>query len=596
MAPSPLADADGVVRIHITADGQELPPTVQIRSLRTNRAVNAVPSAQLVIEDGDVATGDFAVADTDLLKPGAAITISLGYGDSEAQVFGGVVVRLGLKITGDNDARLVVECRDKVSAMTLGRVNANHVDKTDSDIVSALIAAHGDLTADVEATSVQHGHVVQHDCSDWDFMLARADVNGLIVVVTDGTVTVKAPAVDSAPTLAVAYGRDLVEFHADIDARTQVAAVESASWDPKSQSVVTGSAATTSRGLQGDLESATLAAVLGPDTWLQQAHASQPAAVLTGWSKARQLKADLARVRGRMSFQGSALAACGGTMEIAGVGSRFNGTVFVSAVEHRVSDGNWMTEVEFGLAPQWFVERADVMAPPAAGLLPGVHGLQVGVVMKLDEDPAGEHRIQVKVPVSQAVTPGVWARWGSLHASSAFGAFFVPEVGDEVILGFFDDDPSQPVVLGSLYSSSRAPAQALAADNPVKCFVTRCKSKIEFDETDKVITITTPGSNKLVFSDKDKSILVQDQNGNKIELAPGGITLDSPKDIKISAKGSITIDAVGKIATTSKADVTTSGLNVTLEAQVGFTGKGSATAELSAAGQTTVKGAMVMIN
>ena len=40
----------------------------------------------------------------------------------------------------------------------------------------------------------------------------------------------------------------------------------------------------------------------------------------------------------------------------------------------------------------------------------------------------------------------------------------------------------------------------------------------------------------------------------------------------------------------------TAGLNVNCEAQVGFVAKGTATAEVSAAGQTTVKGAMVMIN
>jgi hypothetical protein len=126
--------------------------------------------------------------------------------------------------------------------------------------------------------------------------------------------------------------------------------------------------------------------------------------------------------------------------------------------------------------------------------------------------------------------------------------------------------------------------------------VTRCKHKFEFDEKDKVITLTTPGNNKVVLSDKDKSILVQDEHGNKVELNASGILLDSPKDIVMNAKGKVSIDAVGAISLTSKADVKAAGLNISCTAQVGFTGKGSATAELSAAGQTTVKGAMVMIN
>jgi hypothetical protein len=79
-------------------------------------------------------------------------------------------------------------------------------------------------------------------------------------------------------------------------------------------------------------------------------------------------------------------------------------------------------------------------------------------------------------------------------------------------------------------------------------------------------------------------------------LNSSGILLDSPKDIQITAKGKISISATGAIETSSKADVSVSGQNVNNTAQIGFVAKGNATAEISASGQTTVKGAMVMIN
>jgi uncharacterized protein involved in type VI secretion and phage assembly len=152
------------------------------------------------------------------------------------------------------------------------------------------------------------------------------------------------------------------------------------------------------------------------------------------------------------------------------------------------------------------------------------------------------------------------------------------------------------VVLGSLYSSKRKPPYALAAENDTKALVTRSKCKLEINEKDKIITLTTPGNNKVVLDDKDKSILLSDQNGNTVKLSDAGIALDSPKDIKLTAKGGITLDAVNAVQITSKADVKVAGLNINCEAQVGIVAKGSASAELSAAGQTTVKGAMVMIN
>lgn len=56
----------------------------------------------------------------------------------------------------------------------------------------------------------------------------------------------------------------------------------------------------------------------------------------------------LGRVRGRMSFQGSEWARPGALVEIAGVGARLGGPVFLSAVEHEFSKGNWLSRVEFG--------------------------------------------------------------------------------------------------------------------------------------------------------------------------------------------------------------------------------------------------------
>jgi len=595
-APSPRADCEGAVHVMVTSGGNELPASVQLLSLEIHRGLNAVPYARLVVMDGDMFGKDFPVSDTDLFKPGASIQIDAGYGVQREKLFKGVVVRHGLQVSGDNEARLAVECRDLAVRMTVGRRNANHLALSDSDIIERLAKDAG-LQADVEATDLKYTELAQHYCSDWDFMLARAEANGLLVIVDDGAIAVKAPDVAAAAVLSVTYGLDLIDFSADIDARTQYASAQAVSWDPKTQAAALGSAAAPATlSAQGDLDSATLAQVIGLQAIRIQAGAPLAKEALTRWAKALQLKAGLARVRGRMRFQGSAKARVGKIVELVGMGARFSGNVYLSGVHHEIVDGNWITEAEFGLSPAWFVERPDVRAPAAAGLLPGVEGLQVGVVLKLDGDPDGEHRIQVSVPVLQAERAGVWARLVQFHGSDGIGTFFVPEIGDEVVLGYFGNDPSHPVVLGSLYSSKRVPPYALEAANNTKAFVTRCKSKIEFDEKDKVITVTTPGANKIVISDADKSISLKDQNGNEVKLAPAGITLDSPKDIQITAKGRIVLDAIGTVSIASQADVTAKGLNVECQAQVGFAAKGGASAELSAAGQTVVKGALVMIN
>lgn len=594
MPGSPLEETDRPVRVVLSGAGLGAEDAAALISVTVRRAVNKVPAATLVFGDGDMPGRKFPLSDSAKLEPGVELTIKAGYGDDETPIFSGIVVKHGLTIGGANDARLVVECRDKALRMTVGRRNARYEEQTDGQILAALVAASG-LAADISDANLHHAQLVQHYCTDWDFLLARAEANGCLVVVTDGKVTVAEPETGGAPVLQVAYGETLIEFDAELDARHQYAQVQASAWDARTQSLLAGTTARPARlNRQGNLDSAALAQVLGVDLVNLQTGAALPKAALDRWARAQQLKSGLSRLRGHMRFQGTAKAAVGRLVELVGVGERFAGSVLATGLTHRIEQGDWSTEVEFGAPAEWFTEQPDIVAPPAAGWVPGIEGLHAGVVLKLDADPAAEHRVQVRLPA--AGVDSLWARLMQFHASNAFGAFFVPEVGDEVLVAFLSNDPSSPVVLGSLYSSKRPPPRALEAANPVKTVVTRCKARLEFNDEDAAITIATPGANTVVLSDKEKAVTLTDEHGNKVRLDASGITLDSPKDIRINARGAITVSATGDLTLDSKADVKVDGVNVSCSAQVGLTAKGSATAELSAAGQTTVKGAMVMIN
>ena len=596
MPESPMVNSSAAVKLSIFSEGKQIDDAIEILSVSVTNAINKIPYARIELVDGDMPSKDFPISSSDDFKPGSEIKIDAGYGKSEDTIFQGIVVRHGIKISGDKLSRLVIECRDKAVAMTIGRQNANYIDSKDSDIISSLVSNYSGLSSEVEATTAQYGELVQYYCSDWDFMLSRAEVNGLLVCLDDGKLNVKPPQTGGSAELKLTYGDDLIELHADIDARSQLDEVTTVSWDPENQEIIEETAGPQTLNAQGDLTAKDLAKVAGPKSFRLQTQGLLEKAALKDWAEGQQLKAGLARIRGRMKFQGSAKAKPGSLIELDGVGDRFNGDVLVSSVHHQIGSGNWISKVDFGMSPDWFAEQRDLVAPPAAGLVPGVEGLQIGVVLQLDEDPDAQARVKVSVPILGEGAEGVWARLANFYASNSFGAFFIPEIGDEVLLGYLNNDPSNPVVLGSLYSGKNPPPYELTADNFIKALVTKSLLKIEFDDEKKIITVITPGDNKLVISDEDKSILLEDQNGNKVELGSDGITLDSPKDINIKAQGKITIDAMGEVGVNSKADVSVAGLNVNHEAQVGFAAKGNATAELSASGQTTVKGAMVMIN
>ncbi|NRD75155.1 type VI secretion system tip protein VgrG [Shewanella sp. VB17] len=596
MAASPMNDCDGVIKYSITADGSPLKDDINVLMIEVHSAINQVPRAKVIVSDGDMPTKNFPLSAEACFKPGTKIVIKAGYDSNEDLLFSGIITGIGISIAASNVSTLIIDCKDQCAAMTVSRCNANYTKQKDSQIIETIIGQYSDLSSVVSATDSQYEELVQFNCTDWDFILTRAEMNGFLLCVDAAKLTIGAPIVDGDAVLTVTYGEDLIEFEADIDSRFQLTKVKSVCWDPSEQASQEQEVSSQTLNSQGDLSSSTLAQALNLTNFRLQTSNTLDATALTAWAKGQQVKSALARIRGRMKFQGSSLAKIGSLIEVVGVGSRFNGSVFVSEVNHQLVNGQWLTDIEFGMSPHWSSEHRDISAIPASGIIPAVEGLQIGVVMKLNDDPMGQNRIQVNVPVMQATTPGVWARLATFYASQDFGSFFIPEVGDEVVLGYFNNNPSEPVILGSLYSSKHAPAYAIEEANNTKAIVTKSKLKIEFNEEDKVITIVTPANNQIVISDKEKSIVLQDQNSNKVEMNDSGITLDSPKDIKITAKGTLTLEAVGEISMSSKADINASGMNINQTAQVGIVAKGSATAELSASGQTTVKGAIVMIN
>lgn len=595
MPASPLQNSNGTVNIGVFSAGTDLSATLQILAVDVHAGLNRIPSATIVMVDGNMPEGKFPLSDQDAFKPGTEIEVKAGYESQNATIFKGIVVRHGLAIREDGSSELHIECKDKAIAMTLGRKNANYLDLDDAAILKKIVGAHG-LSVEAASSAGTHKELIQYYCTDWDFLLARAEANNCWVRVENGKVIVEVATASGSASLLLTYGTDIFEFSADADAQNQVTSVETVSWDSSKQEILTATASSETLASQGNLDASTMAKALGVSKEVLISTAALQKEALTAWAKAQQVKNSLSRIRGRVVFPGSSLAKVGGLVELKGVGERFSGTVLVTSVHHELRHGSWKTEVGFGMGPQWFTERQQTAAPLASGLNSGIAGLHVGVVTKLDGDPESKYRIQVKLPVLRNETEGVWARIASPYASEQFGILFLPEIGDEVILGFFNDDPSHPVILGSLYSAKRKSAVEFAAENKIKSIVTRSKLTLEFEEEKKIITLKTPGNNSIVLDDDGKSITLKDQNGNKVVLDDKGILLDSPKDVKITAKGKIVLDATGNLECASKGDASLEGMNVNIKAKVGLTAKGSANAEFSASGQTVVKGAMVMIN
>ncbi|MDO6686769.1 MULTISPECIES: type VI secretion system tip protein VgrG [unclassified Agarivorans] len=599
MADSPLDNSDGVVDFTIKSEGNAITCRGTVRSVVIHQQVNRLSRCTIEIEDGSLAEQTSPISNSDEFKPGVSISVSANYDEQTSySLFEGIVTSHGLRVD-ESSQLLIVECIDQAVTMTVGRNSANYISKKDSDIFSSLIGKHSPLTSgSIASTTVTYSELVQYNCSDWDFMVTRAESNGLLIKNLNNEISVIDPSTSESAKLTLTLGKDINQFDADIDARYLFKNVSANSWDQTTQAVVNDTAEPQTVTATDNLSASDLAGVLSLSSYRMQTVAQQPDGAMAAWAKAQQVKSALAKTCGTVSYRGCAKAVVGDFIEIASVGERFDGEVFISALCHDIRRGDWQTTAEFGLAAHWFAEQQHSEAHSAQSLLPAIQGLTVGKVLKLDEDPNQENRIQVSVPINGAEDQGVWARLIQFYASSGFGSFFIPEIDDEVILGFLNNDPSCPVIIGSVYSSKQAPAYDVNdnEENKYKALVTKSGHTVEFDDDKKIITIKTPAGNQLVFSDDDESITLTDQNNNEIKTNDSGISLTSPKDLNLKASGDISLTADGKVAIAATQDATISGLNVQASANVGFAAKGEASAELSASGQTTVKGAMVMIN
>lgn len=591
MATAASDNADRILSYTLLSKGKNVTGAYQLTHAKIYKEVNRLGNAIFKFDAGDMPGEKFAETDSDDFKPGASIEFKAGDTQSETTIFSGTVMQVGIQLEEDSRAQMVVECCDCAFAATLGRKNKIFEKKKDNAVISEVLKPYGSVS--VDSTSYEHPVLVQYYCSDWDFALSRADANGLVVIVDDGKISVKKPEVGKGPAVTVTYGTDLIEFDGHVSVTDQFTEVEAVSWNPAQQAIVQSSASKPTLNKQGDLSAAQLK---GGDKLLFQTDAPTQNNALKNWADSVALKNGLARYQGSFTFYGNANVKPGCIVELKGLGKRFNGNVYVGMVEHTIENNVWITRAGMGIKPDNITEKQDVTAPPASGWLPGIEGLHIGKVKKLDGDPDKENRIQIEVPLLNGNKNLLWARLATVYGGNERGVFFIPEKDDEVLVGFFNNDPRCPVILGNLYSSKLKPPYEVKADNYTKAIVTKTKMKIEFNEEKKIITLVTPGKNKVEINDDKKSITLSDQNKNTITMDKNGITLNSGKDIVLKAKANIKLDATAKASVSAKNDVALEGMNVKATAKIGFTAKGNATAELSASGQTTVKGAMVMIN
>jgi Rhs element Vgr protein len=526
-----------VVSCKVFINNNELNNEVLLLQFSVSKVFNKISTAKLIFRDGSVAGRDFVLSNDNQFKPGAEIRIQLGYEGSSETIFEGIVIKHSIKVKSSGTSLLTIEAKDKAIKLVGSRKHKYFIDKKDSEAIEEIVTSAG-LDCDAETTNVSNKQLVQYDATDWDFLVTRAEINSMLVFTDDGNVIVKKPDTLQAPVLTVTYGANLLAFEAEMDARRQFQRITAKSWDFPQQQLEISDPGTADFSENGNISSDDLSAVLGIAKELSHS-GRMDAAQLQDWADTYALRSKISKAVGRLRIRGNAAVKPGTVITLDGVGDRFNGNVFVTGVLHSYG-GDWYTDIQFGWSEDPFYKKEDVMDKPAAGLLPGVSGLQTGIVVDTDDsEDGGQYRIKVHIPVITSGNEGIWARVATLDAGDDRGTYFRPQAGDEVVLGFLNDDPQCPVVLGCFHSKDSKKSPLPETDGHEEYgIVTGEKSKLVFDDTDKKVTLSVAaddGEKTLILNDSG-AITLKDSSGNKLVMDASGITLEANANLVLKGK------------------------------------------------------------
>jgi uncharacterized protein involved in type VI secretion and phage assembly len=194
-----------------------------------------------------------------------------------------------------------------------------------------------------------------------------------------------------------------------------------------------------------------------------------------------------------------------------------------------------------------------------------IRGVSVGVVAQ-NQDPEGLGRVKIQFPWRENSDESHWARIAVPMAGNNRGIWFLPEVGDEVLVACDAERVEHPYVIGALWNGQEPPPETNSdGKNDIRKIRSRSGHEIIFDDGAQGRIDIHLQDNKRVRMDPD-GILISDDQGNQIEIQ--------------SRSGTISIQSNAKLAIQSKV--------IDIKADASMT--------LQATGTLTIQGALVKIN
>ncbi len=525
------------------------------------------------------------ILDRDAFKIGSEVEVAFRANGQLTPVMSGYITSVTSDVGTDTANRLVITGFDASFKLTLEQKSRTFLKQDASQVAGKIAKEHG-LKARTDSAPFKYEHLLQHNETDYEFLQRLADENGFRFWVTDKELHFEAVP-SSSGTVSLKMGQDLLKISLRMSAAARADSAETSFWDEKQKKTMKSTATSTGKA---NYVPNKLLSDIGSDA----SRAFKKTKLLTGHvpvddakkadaiadSRLRYASAGQAVVKGEAT--GDPKIAAGSKVNISGAGETIRGDFLLTSAEH-VYGANITYVTRFTAGERRPAGLVDMLsrngARSAGGYSPW--GQVINAVVTNVEDPESLGRLKVKFGTLGKEEESDWARLLAPGAGNQAGLQIMPEVNDEVLVGFEYGDPQRPIVLGGLWNGKDKPPDG---------------SK-EFLKNGKVVKRSwkTSKGNSIEFFDgagkSDQKVVITD-GGSKATIS----MTDKGIELKTTGGGhKVNVDSAGEVEVTSKKNVKVKGQKVTVEGSSGLELKG-AKIDIKATGNVTVKGAMIQLN
>ena len=492
---------------------------------------NAHDTFSIIVPDDALDTYEGFVMENSKKLLGKKISLSYWQYGSENQVFSGIVT--GLKNRKESGyGKLVITGHSPSILLENGRADRSFEQLSLSQIVKEIgvnYPQEGKIHAEEQELNVRRvlPYTVQSQESDFGFIQRLATRYGEYFYYNGKELIFGNKA---EPVLELSEGRELIELEFELGLKAQ--GFSGLAYDAEKGESIQHNA----QEVQTEWKENALQAVAVQAS--KQLFGNVPKSVFSGSEKSQELEEMLLKekenresliwVRGRSR---DSRLKNGSRAKLTDINGRAMETYRIVEIRHYYNGDEYYNE---------FVGVSDVLHPPYqdSGAFPKSHE-QMGRVVE-NADPLGLGRVRVQMMWQEAgseKTP--WIRLLQPHSGSGKGFYFVPEIGEEVLVGFQGGNAEKPYVIGTQYNGKEKSGYA--------------------DKENNIKAVHTRSGTKIILNDSEGSILIEDPSGNTYHMdGQGNIKVSAPKNISFTAGENINISAGQNITTTAGMNISAS--------------------------------------